>query len=135
MMMPRPIAKSQFSNNILVSGEGKPLTVHQETHLMERHAYRFNGIATNERGRGPIAGFIATGVVSDWWTHRSHHAHERPGRVRIGGDQDRISITSGRRRGYKRQARRSLGVILSVEGWIVKPLNLQPCLRDANDVA
>ena len=37
MMMPRPIAKSQFSNDIFVSGDGKPLTVHQETHFVERH--------------------------------------------------------------------------------------------------
>ena len=64
--MPRPIAKRQFSNNILVSGEGKPLTVHQETHLMERHAYRFNGVAMNERDLGRLAGFIATKVVADW---------------------------------------------------------------------
>ena len=85
MMMPRPIAKRQFSNDILVSGEGKPLTEHQETHFMERHAYRFNGTATNEKGLGRLAGFIAVGVVSDWWTHGSHHSHESPGQVRIGG--------------------------------------------------
>ena len=36
-MMPRPITKGQFSNNSLVSGHGKPLTVHQETHFVERH--------------------------------------------------------------------------------------------------
>ena len=51
MMMSRPIAKSQFSNDILVSGEGKPLTEHQETHFMERHAYRFKLTAMNEKGR------------------------------------------------------------------------------------
>ena len=68
-----------------------------------------------------MADFIATGVVADWWTHGSHHAHEITGRVRIGGDQDRMSITRGRRRGYKRQSGCSLGVILLVEGWIVKP--------------
>ena len=68
MVMPRLIAKSQFSNNIFVSGEGKPLTVHQETHLMERHAYRPIFLtATNERDLGRIAGFIATGMVADWW--------------------------------------------------------------------
>ena len=59
--MSRPITKSQFSNNVLVSGEGKPLTEHQETHLMERHAYRFNGTAMNEKGLGRLAGFIAVG--------------------------------------------------------------------------
>ena len=36
-MMPCPITKSQFSNNVLVSGKGKPLTEHQETHFVERH--------------------------------------------------------------------------------------------------
>ena len=67
MMMPRPITKRQFSNNILVSGEGKLLTVHQETHLMERHAYRFfNRVAMNERDLGRLAGFIATGMDADW---------------------------------------------------------------------
>ena len=50
MMMPRPIAKSQFSNDIFVSGDGKPLTVHQETHFMEYHTYRpmDKKTATNE---------------------------------------------------------------------------------------
>ena len=55
-------------------------------------------------------------------------------------EKDRMSITSGitrrKRRGYKRPARHSLEVIRQDEGgWIVKPLNLQRCLRDANDVA
>ena len=85
--MPRPIAKSQFSNDILVSGEGKPLTEHQETHLMERHAYRVNGIAMNEKGLGRLVGFIAVGMVTDWWRPRSYEHHETPGRVRIGGDK------------------------------------------------
>ena len=134
MIMPRPITKSQFSNNSLVSGKGKPLTVHQKTHFMERHAYRVRLTAMNEKDLGGMAGFIATRAVADWWTYKSHHTHESSRRVRIGGDLDRMSITRGWRRGYKRPGGRSLGVIHQVErGWIVKPLNLPPCLRDAND--
>ena len=59
MMMPRPITKRQFSNNSLVSGKGKPLTVHQETHFMERHAYRDRLTAMNEKGFGRLAGFYS----------------------------------------------------------------------------
>ena len=44
-MMPRPITESQFSNNILVSGDGKPLTVHQETHFVESN----DRLPSNER--------------------------------------------------------------------------------------
>ena len=135
--MPRPIAKRQFSNNILVSGKGKPLTVDQETHFMERHDSLTIGsslnlnepshsIDRNEKGQSNATScFIAENVGSDWWTVGSHHPQDW-------WTHDRMRITRRQGRGYKRQAGRS-PKSFHPQPWNVKPLNLPPCPQDAND--